>query len=120
VELLGAVRTPKLEAWTREEMHRLRLAGNCWILSIDEEPVAFTAFTAQVRGIAQVGGVYTPPSLRGRGYGRAVVAASLLVARERGFTRSTLFTGFDNHAAMRAYTALGYERRGDYALVLLR
>jgi predicted GNAT family acetyltransferase len=120
VELLGAVRTPKLEEWTREEMHRQRLAENCWILVLDDEPVAFTAFTAKTRGIAQVGGVYTPPWLRNRGYGRAVVAASLLVARARGMTRSTLFTGIDNHAAMRAYGALGYERRGDYAIVLFR
>jgi predicted GNAT family acetyltransferase len=36
-----------------------------------------TGFNAQPRGIAQGGGVFTPPALRSRGYARAAVAGSL-------------------------------------------
>jgi predicted GNAT family acetyltransferase len=64
------------------------------------------------------GGVYTPPKLRGRGYGRAVVAGSLCDARKQGSRRSVLFTRGTNVAAQRAYRALGYEVLGDFALVL--
>jgi predicted GNAT family acetyltransferase len=64
----------------------------------------------------QVGGVYTPPELRGRGYARAVVAASLLAARDAGVERSILFTGQDNDFARRAYLALGYEVVGEYGI----
>jgi predicted GNAT family acetyltransferase len=66
----------------------------------------------------QIGGVWTPPAWRGRGYAKAVVAGALLAARERGVARSVLFTGPDNHPAQAAYRALGYGRVGDYALVL--
>ena len=62
--------------------------------------------------------IYTPPKLRGRGYAKLAVAASLVVARERGASRAVLFTG--NPSAVRTYEALGFRRVGDYALVLLR
>ena len=62
--------------------------------------------------------IYTPPALRGRGFAKAVVAASLLVARDRGSSRAVLFT--NNPSAARAYEALGFRRIGDYSLVLLR
>jgi predicted GNAT family acetyltransferase len=63
--------------------------------------------------------VYTPPSLRGRGYARAVVAGSLLAARARGVRQAVLFTGKDNDHAQRAYRALGFTVVGDYGVVLL-
>ena len=62
--------------------------------------------------------MFTPPELRGRGYARAAVAGSLLDARSAGARRSTLFTNLENVAAIRAYEALGYERIGDYGLIL--
>lgn len=67
--------------------------------------------------MVQVGGVYTPPALRSRGYARCAVAGSLLAARAEGAERAILFT--NNPAAVRAYEALGFARIGEYALVLL-
>ena len=119
VEVLGAVRTPELEQRTLQEMNGW-FVGNCWVLARHGVPISFTAFNAQARGIVQVGGVYTPPELRRNGYARAAVAGSLLLARERGAKRSTLFTEFDNIGAIRAYTALGYEPRGDFGLLFFR
>ena len=82
--------------------------------------VATSTWNAQLPDCVQIGGVFTPPELRRRGYGRAVVAGSLVEAREQGVGRSVLFTGVDNPAARRAYEALGFEVVGDYALFLLR
>ena len=78
----------------------------------------YSAFNAALPDCVQVGGVFTPPPLRGRGFGRAVVAGTLLLARERGVERSVLFTGPDNAPAQTAYRALGYRDIGDYGLVL--
>lgn len=99
--------------------------GRTWILEVDGEPVACTSFNAQVRdrGVAnviQVGGVYTPPDLRSRGFARAVVAASLLEARSEGYERGVLFTGVGNVAAQKAYQALGFELIGSYRITVLR
>ncbi len=75
------------------------------------EPVAYAAYNAALPTCVQIGGVWTPPLLRSRGYARAAVAGALLAARERGVPRSVLFTEEDNHPAKAAYRALGYRAR---------
>ena len=82
--------------------------------------VAYSAFNASLPDIVQVGGVWTPPEQRGRGYGRMVVAGSLLAARDGGARRAVLFTGDDNLAARRAYAALGFRRVGDWGACCFR
>jgi GNAT superfamily N-acetyltransferase len=47
---------------------------------------------------------------RGRGVGRALVAASAEVARERGAASLEWATAPDNHSAQRLYDSLGAER----------
>jgi uncharacterized protein len=118
VETLGLARTPEQEQLARRDTEGWREAGNLWVLTVQGEVVTMTGFNAEARGMVQVGGVFTPPALRGRGYARAAVAASLGKAREHGAHRSILFTAKTNQAAQRAYTALGFEVIGDFALVL--
>jgi RimJ/RimL family protein N-acetyltransferase len=118
VETLGAERTPDLENSALQNLAVACKEGLFWVLTHGGELVAMTAFNASARGIVQVGGVYTPPALRGRGYARAAVAGSLLRARENGATRSVLFTAEENQAARRCYTSLGYQVIGDFGLVL--
>lgn len=119
VETLGTLSTPEQQAAARRETEGWREAGTLWVLTVADEIVAMSGFNAETRGIVQVGGVFTPPALRGRGYARAAVAASLLQARDRGVQRAILFTAETNQAARRAYTALGFRAIGDFGLVLL-
>jgi ribosomal protein S18 acetylase RimI-like enzyme len=91
-----------------------------WIAEVEAVPVAMTRFNATTPVSVQVGGVYTPPALRSRGYAACVVAQSLLDARAEGATRSILFTPEDNLPAQRCYERLGYGAIGSYGLVLLR
>jgi ribosomal protein S18 acetylase RimI-like enzyme len=116
VEALGAEPTPALRSETRDHLAQARPVG--WVLFDDGRPVSYSTFNSQARGVVQVGGVYTPPELRSRGYARAVVAASLVEARAQGATRSVLFTGRTDFAAQRAYAALGYEEVGPFGMVL--
>ena len=83
-----------------------------------DAPVSLSSFNAALPDIVQLGGIYTPPALRGRGYAKAAVAHSLLIARERGASRAVLFT--ENPSAARSDEAVGFHRTGDYSLVLLR
>ena len=92
--------------------------GNAWVAVVENTPVSLSAFNAALPDIVQLGGIYTPPALRGRGFAKVVVAASLLVARDRGSSRAVLFT--KNPSAARTYEAIGFRRIGDYSLVLLR
>jgi len=97
-----------VELWQRRNAHFLLFDG--------DEPVAYTGFNARLPDIVQVGGVWTPPPLRCRGYGRSAVAASLLQAREEGVVRAILFTS--SAAGAHAYEALGFGRRGGYGLLI--
>ena len=120
LESLGDEDTPRLWDQVRASVRRGVSEGRIWLLEAGGLPVSTSGFNAAIREAVQIGGVWTPPALRGRGYGRAVVAASLLDARAEGVGRAVLFTGLDNLPARRAYAALGFQPLGDYRLVLLR
>ena len=94
-------------------------ANRLWVLEEAGCIVSMTGFNAAQPDVVQVGGVFTPVEWRGRGHGRAVVAGSLLDARADGAVEAILFTEADNHPAQRAYESLGFERVGDYGMVLL-
>jgi len=79
-------------------------------------PLAYAQFNGRLPDIVQIGGVWTPPAERGRGYGRAVTAGTLLAARAAGAVDAVLFT--DTAAAIRAYSALGFRAIGTYGLLL--
>jgi uncharacterized protein len=120
LETLGSTGGAELEQQCRDQVEALYRSNECWVLLEGPEIRAFTAFNAVTRGIVQVGGVYTPPERRSRGYARAAVAGSLLEARSNGDKRSVLFTRVDNPSAIRAYVALGYEAIGEFGLLLFR
>lgn len=90
--------------------------GNAWVYVENGAPVSLSALNASLPDIVQLGGIYTPPALRGRGYAKVSVAASLVASRARRATRAVLFT--EGRSAIRTYEALGFERVGDYSLVL--
>lgn len=117
VETMEQADGPAVRAASREEIESGLAEGAGWVLEADGELVAYQQFNAMLPDVVQVGGVWTPPPLRGRGYARAVVAGALLAARADGVRRSVLFTGETNIPARRAYAALGFTRVGDWALI---
>jgi ribosomal protein S18 acetylase RimI-like enzyme len=117
-ETLGESPGEALRAKCAEEIPRYQRDQVHFVLAIDGAPAAYSAFNASTPSCVQIGGVWTPHALRSRGHARAVVGGSLLEAQRRGVTRSVLFTETDNHAAQAAYRAIGYERVGDYGMVL--
>lgn len=118
VEALGLADGAELRARARTETERVHEEGVHWILLDGGRPVSYSAFNARLPDAVQVGGVWTPRELRGRGYARAVVAASLLEARDAGARRALLFTDEENRPAIAAYEALGFRPIGDYGLVM--
>lgn len=82
----------------------------------DGVPVAMTGFNAALPEAVQVGGVWTPPELRGQGLARAAVALHLEEARAAGVRRAILFSA--SEAATRAYRALGFEAVGRFTLLV--
>jgi len=110
--------TEQLGIESRAEVERLSAEGAQFVLEAGGRLVSSCTFNARLPDLVQIGGVFTPQTLRQRGYARAVVAGALLAARESGVAGAILFTGQDNDSAQKAYDALGFERVGDYGLVL--
>jgi predicted GNAT family acetyltransferase len=117
VALYGARDTPRLRAEEARGAEALVARGDAFLLEADGGIVSLCTYGARVSGMVQIGGVWTPPELRGRGHARAVVAGALLAARAADARRAVLFTGEGNIAAQQAYRALGFERVGDYGVV---
>lgn len=92
-------------------------AGSHAVLMDGDTPLAMTGFNADVGDAIQVGGVYTPPALRGNGHAGRAVALHLAQVRARGVTQAVLFTG--NPAAAAAYRRIGFAPVGSLALILL-
>jgi uncharacterized protein len=118
IETLGSTDTPETRKRSSGALDQQIAEGNAWIALEDGRPVSLSAFNAALPDIVQLGGIYTPPELRGKGYAKAAVAASLIAARDRGVSRAVLFTS--NPSAARSYEAVGFVRLGDFGLVLLR
>jgi predicted GNAT family acetyltransferase len=118
-EALGEQPGPELERKSKSDVERAFEEKRTWVLEEDGQLVAMSSFNTSIREAVQVGGVWTPPELRRNGYGRAVVATSLLDAAREGVSKSILFTAHDNIAAQRAYLAIGFQQTGHYRLLLL-
>ncbi len=120
VEALGETDGPQLLQSCRASAERSLAKGRTWVLEDHGQPVACSSFNTATKEAVQVGGVWTPPELRGRGYGRSVVGASLMDAHREGVHKAILFTGESNIPAQRAYAALGFRHIGDYRITLLQ
>ena len=118
IETLGAIDSEEHRRRSAEFLDAQITDGNVWVAVDAGRLVSLSAFNATLPDIVQLGGIYTPPELRGRGYAKIAVAASLLAARQTGVSRAVLFTS--NPSAARSYEALGFRRVGDYSLVLLK
>jgi RimJ/RimL family protein N-acetyltransferase len=119
VEALGTPETPELRRVSEADIQLQHERGADWVLAAGDALVAYAAFNAMLPEIVQVGGVWTPPAARGRGYARSVVAGALLAAGKQGVRRAVLFAHPANAAARRAYCSIGFRIVGDYGLVLL-
>lgn len=116
-EAMGMTRG-EAESRARADVERTHARGDSFVLADQAGTlVSYSAFNARVEDAVQVGGVWTPKEERGHGYGRAVVAGSLVLARALGVTRAVLFTGEWNTPAQKAYEAIGFERIGDFGLI---
>lgn len=119
VETLGQTDTPSLRPACRLVIEARQAMGTHWVLVAGDTLVSYSAFNASLPDIVQIGGVWTPPALRGKGYAKSVVTGSLLDARSLLVKRAILFTGRNNQAAQAVYRGIGFLSTGEkYGLVL--
>lgn len=94
--------------YLERDSHRLLYEG--------DRPVSRTGINAQVDDVVQIGGVYTPPDLRGQGYARRAVAYHMDELRQKGVRAAVLFAA--SNEAAKAYRAIGFKPAGRFTLVV--
>lgn len=115
MEILGARDTAENRSRALASLQELLAADRLRVLERAGAVVAMTNFNAALPSIVQVGGVYTPPELRGQGYARRAVALHLSEAQGAGLYEAILFAA--TPAAARAYEAIGFKQIGGYRIV---
>src|SRR5256885_12439241 len=82
VESLGATDGPDLRRASKADVELQHERRADWVLVHDTTPDAYSVFNAMLPEMVQIGGVWTPAEVRGRGYGRRGVAGSPLAGGE--------------------------------------
>jgi predicted GNAT family acetyltransferase len=96
-----------------------RLAnGELLLWEVDDVPVSLAGTTAPIAGVTRVAPVYTPRTLRGRGYAGAVTAAISRRGLDAGY-EVVLYTDMANPTSNALYQRLGYRPIGQWATLKL-
>lgn len=110
------------EDLSEDEMHE-EFLGKCnkamiWGLFIESQLISIAELNAKTSSIAIVGGVYTEPKWRMKGFARTLMRQLIFDCKNKhGLSKLIIFTGEDeNKPAQRLYESLGCQRAGYMAL----
>jgi len=93
----------------RERLEQAAGDGRYQFWIVDGEPVSMAGIMRRSRNGAAIGGVYTPPALRGRGYAGSVTAAVVQRILAEGRTMACLYVDLRNPFSRRCYAKIGFE-----------
>ncbi|MBJ7418477.1 MAG: hypothetical protein JHC88_24000, partial [Niveispirillum sp.] len=94
LETLGEADSVEMRARAAADVAAWVVAGDAFVVTgVDGVPLSMATHNARVPDTVQIGGVWTPVALRGRGLARAAVTGALLAARDDGAETAILFTG---------------------------
>lgn len=89
-----------------------------WGYFLEERLVSVAELNAKALDLGQVGGVYTAPAFRQRGYAKSVMQQLLVdCQRLHGMRKVIIFTGDKNVHAQKLYLSLGVKPMGYFALL---
>ncbi len=94
---------------SRDRLAQIAAEGRHQFWIVDGKPVAMAGIARRTRHAAAIAGVYTPPSLRGRGYAGSVTAAVVERIFAEGKTAACLYTDLRNGASNRCYAKIGFK-----------
>ena len=100
---------PHIPPPSRERLAQIAAEGRHQFWIVDGEPAAMAGIVRRTRHAAAIAGVYTPLSLRGRGYAGSVTAAVVQRIFAEGKTAACLYTDLRNPASNRCYAKIGFE-----------
>jgi len=91
-----------------EQLAQSAASGRFRFWIVDGEPVSMAGIMRRTRNAAAIAGVYTPPSLRGRGYAGSVTAAVVDAILAEGRSMACLYVDLRNPYSGRCYAKIGF------------
>jgi uncharacterized protein len=122
-QLAGPLEIPIIAKWIQAfeaealgESHEMNIAraerlitgDQIFTWTVDEETVSMAMKTRPIAHSITIGGVYTPPEHRCRGYAGALVANLSQYLLDEGYQFVNLFTDLDNPTSNKIYQEVGY------------
>jgi predicted GNAT family acetyltransferase len=107
IDCFGKVMLP--EEKIRNNIARNVEAGAWHFWQVEGKPVSMAVSSRPTRHSISIGGVYTPPMLRRRGYASACVAALSQKLLDQGYKFCSLFTDLTNPTSNSIYMQVGYK-----------
>ena len=120
---VGAADTPLFSDWmtafvreaipqdpvpSPEQLAQSAASGRFQFWIVDREPVSMAGIMRRTRNAGAIAGVYTPPSLRGRGYAGSVTAAVVDAIFAEGRSMACLYVDLRNPYSVRCYAKIGF------------
>jgi RimJ/RimL family protein N-acetyltransferase len=93
---------------TPEQLAQSAASGRFQFWIVDGEPVSMAGIMRRTPNAAAIAGVYTPPSLRGRGYAGSVTAAVVDAIFAEGRSTACLYVDLRNPYSSRCYAKIGF------------
>ena len=91
---------------------------NWWGVFLDKELVSIGAYNIKYKNIGQIGGVFTPPEKRRKGYSKLCMKQLIIDSRAvHQLNTLILFTNENNIAAQSLYKSLGFKQIGYFGLI---
>ena len=91
-----------------------QISAGRFFLWVDEKPVSMALISPPTGDSQMVGGVYTPPALRGKGYATSCVAKLSQRVLDSGVPSCRLFTDLANPTSNKIYARIGYHPVADF------
>ena len=88
--------------------------GNVFLWDLDSRPASMAVRVRATENGTSVGGVYTPPELRGKGYATSCVAELSRLILRSGKLFCTLYTDLANPTSNSIYKKIGYVEIADF------
>ena len=98
-----------LDARLSSLTHMLESGSQVLLWTLDDTPVSMARLHPNVAAMSRIGPVFTPPTLRGQGYGSAVTAAAAQHALLTGAKHVVLFADLANPVSNSIYRRIGFE-----------
>ena len=98
-----------LDARLSSLTHMLESGSQVLLWTLDDTPVSMARLHPHVAAMSRIGPVFTPPTLRGQGYGSAVTAAAAQHALLTGAKHVVLFADLAKPVSNSIYQRIGFE-----------